>query len=57
MNGEIVIKDNLDNLVICPTIISNGLYNTTETYKNRIDKIKIENIVTHEQFSSLEYII
>ena len=55
VNGEIVLKDNLDNLVICPTIISNGLYNTAETYKSKIKNIDIKSIVTKEQFKSMEY--
>ena len=55
VNGEIVIKDNLENLVICPTIISNGLYNTAETYKTKIKNITIESIVTKEQFAQMEY--
>lgn len=55
VNGEIVKKDNLENLVTCTTIISNGFYNTPETYMNKLDKI--ETIVTKEQYKQIEYIV
>lgn len=52
VNGEIVQKDNFDNLITITSFASNGMFNTIESYGSKLKNEDIDYVLTHEQYEA-----
>ena len=52
VNGEKVQEDNFGNLITISSFVSNGMFNTIESYGSKLKNEDIEEILTHEQYEA-----